>query len=105
MPPLWEYSPAFSNPVGGPGGSWGETDEKEEYHPLWAYAYLELKKAPAVSRGRDGKLAYYQIDHKWGKPVIVPAEVVTYIQDVLTGGTKAEPLAEEHVEPEKGDAQ
>ena len=34
-----------------------------------------------------------------------PQDVVTFIQDVLTGGTKAEPLAEEHVEPEKGDAQ
>jgi uncharacterized protein (TIGR00730 family) len=33
-------------------------------------------------------------------------EVVTFIQDVLTaGGTPTEPLAEEHVEPDKGDAQ
>ena len=35
-----------------------------------------------------------------------PQEVVTFIQDVLTGaGTRAEPLAEEHVEPHKADAQ
>jgi hypothetical protein len=66
---------------GGPGGFWGDSDEKEEYHPLWAYAYLELKKPASVSRERDGKVAYYQIDHKWGKPVIIPAEAVkAYIQ-------------------------
>ncbi len=72
--------PGMPGMAGGPGG---EADEdKEEYHPLWAYAYLELKKPAAKSYDRQGKVLYYQIEHKWGKPVIVPNEAVTaYVRE------------------------
>jgi hypothetical protein len=67
----------FPGLPGVPGAPGGTTEEKEEYHPLWAYAYLELKKAPAISTDRrTGKPLYYQIEHKWGKPVIVPGDAV-----------------------------
>jgi hypothetical protein len=59
----------------------GEVEDPEAHQPLWAYAYLELKKRTKPHYATDGK-PYYFIENKWGSnTVIVPAGVVTaYIQ-------------------------
>jgi hypothetical protein len=59
---------------GVPGG----VDEAKiaDYQPVWAYAYLELRKAPKITQAADGK-QFAVIEHKWGKPVYVPVEAIT----------------------------
>jgi hypothetical protein len=64
---------------GEPSGA--DLEKASEYHPVWAYAYLEQRKRPKVVTSADGKHTWAIIEHKWGKPVYVPLEAITaYIQ-------------------------
>ncbi len=78
------------SPTGGTGGTGGfggfpgmpgdpnNPDEanEPEYRPLWAYAYLELKRRPKQVSSQDGQHQWLIIDQKWGKPIYVPGEAI-----------------------------
>jgi hypothetical protein len=76
--PPGQYPP--KNPYPMPMPNEGGEKVYEQFPPLWAYAYIEIKgKATPIAASQLMPFNLYRLDTKWGKSLMIPADLVTVI--------------------------